>query len=145
MMNILKFNELSINELYAILRLRTEVFVVEQNCPYQECDDLDQTSIHFFIKNQDEIIAYLRLIPPTQSSSTKIGRVVVKKSARQKGLGIELMQAAIRYYQNHYTNTPLKISAQQYLDRFYSNLGFKNTGNKYLEDGIPHQEMIFNR
>ena len=136
------YNELSKADLYQSLRLRTEVFVVEQNCPYQECDNLDQESIHYLYRKNGEIVAYLRLILPV-NNVMKIGRVVVEKSERQNGYGIDVMNAAIEDYKKQFSDSTLKISAQQYLDKFYTDLGFIATGKKYLEDDIPHQEMIF--
>ncbi len=143
-MNVTKsnFNELSKEDLYQILRLRTEVFVVEQNCPYQECDNLDHQSLHYFFKEKGTVIAYLRIIPPTQGF-VKIGRVVVAKNQRQNGYGILIMKAAIKDCFQQYSDATIKISAQQYLHRFYTDLGFQSTGKEYLEDGIPHQEMIY--
>lgn len=135
------FEELSKNELYELLRLRIEVFVIEQNCPYQECDNLDQQALHYYMKAGDQIIAYLRIIPST-NNVVKIGRVVVKQSNRMTGLGIQIMQEAIQDCKKQFPHSTLKISAQQYLDGFYTNLGFNSTGKKYLEDGIPHQEMV---
>ncbi len=135
------YQDLLKDDLYEILRLRTEVFVVEQNCPYQDCDNLDQHSVHYFIRKNNQIVAYLRLLLP-KNEVVKIGRVVVKKTERMNGYGIEIMKAAIADCQKDYKDQLLKISAQQYLDKFYTNLGFKSTGNKYLEDGIPHQEMV---
>lgn len=136
--------ELSKEDLYEVLNLRTEVFVVEQNCPYQECDNLDQLSIHYLYRKNGKIVAYLRLLLP-EKNVVKIGRVVVKKSERQNGFGIDIMNAAIEDFKIQFNDSILKISAQQYLDKFYTSLGFVATGKKYLEDDIPHQEMIFKK
>ena len=136
--------ELSKEDLYEVLNLRTEVFVVEQNCTYQECDNLDQLSIHYLYRKNGKIVAYLRLLLP-EKNVVKIGRVVVKKSERQNGFGIDIMNAAIEDFKIQFYDSILKISAQQYLDKFYTRLGFVATGKKYLEDDIPHQEMIFKK
>ncbi|MAZ37275.1 MAG: GNAT family N-acetyltransferase [Crocinitomicaceae bacterium] len=138
------YAELSKEDLYEILRLRTEVFVVEQNCPYQECDNLDQLSMHYLVRKNGAIVAYLRMLLPV-NNIVKIGRVVVHKSERQNGFGIDIMQTAIADFNEQFDACTLKISAQQYLDKFYSDLGFYSTGKKYLEDDIPHQEMIFKK
>ncbi|MDE0771000.1 MAG: GNAT family N-acetyltransferase [Salibacteraceae bacterium] len=138
------YSELSKEDLYEALHLRTEVFVVEQNCPYQECDNLDQLSIHYLYRKNGKIVAYLRLLLP-EKNIVKIGRVVVKKSERQNGFGIDIMNAAIEDFKIQFNESILKISAQQYLDKFYTSLGFVATGKKYLEDNIPHQEMIFKK
>lgn len=136
------YETLSKEDLYAILQLRTEVFVVEQNCPYQECDGNEKNSWHYLIRENERIAAYTRLILP-QNGKVKIGRVVVKAPYRMRGYGQLIMQKAIADYQQHFTTDQLIISAQCYLDRFYTDLGFEKTGNDYLEDGIPHQEMIW--
>jgi ElaA protein len=138
------YSELSKEDLYEALHLRTEVFVVEQNCTYQECDNLDQLSIHYIYRKNGKIVAYLRLLLP-EKNVVKIGRVVVKKSERQNGFGIDIMNAAIEDFKIQFNDSILKISAQQYLDKFYTSLGFVATGKKYLEDDSPHQEMIFKK
>jgi len=136
------FEELSNSELYSILQLRSEVFVVEQNCAYQDLDGTDQKSIHLFGVENDKVLAYARLIPPGISYETaSIGRVVVSTSIRSKGAGKELMKQAIQNIEILFKTKNITISAQEYLIKFYNDLGFKETGNTYLEDNIPHIKM----
>jgi ElaA protein len=138
------FEELSTNELYDILRLRSEIFVVEQNCVYNDLDGLDKAAVHQFLKKDGEIVAYSRLLKPgTRFSEYSIGRVVVKQSERGTGLGKEMMEEAKRYIVDKWGATKIKISAQSYLQRFYENLGFEIVTEMYLEDGIPHYGMLY--
>jgi ElaA protein len=138
------FAELSIEELYEILHLRAEIFVVEQNCVYNDLDGLDKSAVHQFIKKDGEIVAYSRLLKPgTRFSEYSIGRVVVKQSERGIGLGIEMINAAKTFIINEWKATKIKISAQKYLRKFYEDLGFEVVTDEYLEDGIPHFGMIF--
>jgi ElaA protein len=134
------YHELSKTELYAILSLRMQVFCVEQNCPYQDIDFQDQQSHHFFIQHQETICAYARVIPD-EINKFHIGRVVVDENFRGKQLATVIMQNCIDYCQAKSANTLIEVSAQSYLDRFYKDLGFKNTGKYYQEDDIPHQQM----
>ena len=137
------FAELSTSQLYQILRLRSEVFVLEQNCAYQDIDDLDQQAWHVFLADQDPIHVYARILPPTGDEQTyHIGRVVVAASERKQHLGQDLMCAAINHCQRHAPGATIEISAQTYLSRFYQSLGFVNTGKYYLEDDIAHQTML---
>lgn len=143
-MEFKKFTDLSTEELYDILHLRAEIFVVEQNCVYNDLDGFDKLAIHQVIKKDGEIIAYARLLQPgSRFHDFSIGRVVVKQSERGKGLGIELMQAAKNYIMTEFGATQIKISAQSYLQRFYENLGFEIVTEMYLEDGIPHFGMLY--
>lgn len=138
------FAELSIEELYEILHLRAEIFVVEQNCVYNDLDGLDKSAVHQFIKKDGEIVAYSRLLKPgTRFSEYSIGRVVVKQSERGIGLGIEMINAAKIFIINEWKAPKIKISAQKYLRKFYEDLGFEIVTDEYLEDGIPHFGMIF--
>ena len=138
------FDELTLNDLYDILQLRSEIFVVEQNCVYNDLDGLDKEAVHLFCKKEGEIVAYSRLLKPgTRFSEYSIGRVVVKQSERGTGLGIEMMQSAKNYMVNELGVQKIKISAQSYLQRFYENLGFEIVTEMYLEDGIPHFGMLF--
>ena len=138
------FDELSINELYEILQLRAEIFVVEQNCVYNDLDGLDKSAVHQFLKKDGEIVAYSRLLKPgTRFSEYSIGRVVVKQSERRTGLGIEMINAAKTFILNEWKAKKIKISAQKYLRKFYEDLGFEIVTDEYLEDGIPHFGMIF--
>lgn len=138
-----KFEDLSPYELYAILRLRTEVFVVEQNCVFQDMDNKDQPAYHLMGWENDTLIAYTRLIPPHLSyKEPSIGRVVTSASARGGGIGRKLMEKSIEEIVRLYGKTPIKLGAQLYLKKFYESLGFKQSGDVYDEDGIDHIEMI---
>lgn len=138
-----KFSELSIEELYQILRLRSEVFVVEQDCVYQDLDNKDQISVHIFIKEKNEIVAYTRIFKSGDYyKNPSIGRVVVSKKDRGKELGKKIMISSIDYIQENLKGDKIELSAQKYLDKFYKDLGFYKIGEDYLEDGIPHQRMI---
>jgi ElaA protein len=138
------FKELNLDELYEILLLRAEIFVVEQNCVYNDLDGLDKSAVHQFIKKNNEIVAYSRLLKPgTRFTEYSIGRVVVKQSERGAGLGIELMNEAKNFILNEWKATKIKISAQKYLRKFYEDLGFEVVTDEYLEDGIPHFGMLF--
>lgn len=138
------FKELSLDELYEILQLRAEIFVVEQNCVYNDLDGLDKSAVHQFLKKDGEIVAYSRLLKPgNRFPECSIGRVVVKKSERRTGLGIELMNEAKNFILNEWKATKIKISAQKYLRKFYEDLGFVIVTDEYLEDGIPHFGMLF--
>lgn len=140
------FTELSLDQLYEILALRSEVFIVEQDCPYQDLDGKDQRSEHLCAYEGERLVAYARLVRPGVSyEEPSIGRVITSEKIRSKGVGKELMQQAIDEMQRLYPNQDIRISAQSYLEAFYSGLGFHNTGKFYLEDGIPHQEMLFSR
>lgn len=145
---IKKFNELTITELYQILQARVEVFVLEQNCAYQDIDGKDENSFHLFgidteIKNGNPIVAYLRILPPGISyKEPSLGRVITVKSVRKQGLGIELMKRAIEFTENKYQGQGIRISGQLYLEKFYNNLGFETVSDVYLEDDIEHVEML---
>ena len=141
----LGFNELNLQQLYELLTLRLAVFVVEQNCPYQDLDDKDQQSMHLLgYSKEGQLLAYARLLPKgaTYKDYPSIGRVVVSKKARSQGLGQPLMLKAIEELQQHFGTDPIKISAQAHLQKFYQSLDFETTGEGYLEDGIPHIAMI---
>ena len=140
------FNELSNTDLYQIIQLRSEVFVLEQTCAYQELDGLDQQALHLYKKaDNQEVAAYARILSPQQCKGaySSIGRVVVKKNQRHEKIGQALMQTAIKTTLQKFPQHPIKISAQTYLSEFYQKLGFVNTGQFYLEDQIPHQEMYY--
>ena len=137
------FYELNIQELYEILRLRSEVFVVEQDCVYQDLDNKDQNSVHIFQKEKDEIIAYTRIFKSGDYyKNPSIGRVVVSKQNRGKELGKKIMIYSIEYINKNLKGEKIELSPQIYLDKFYKDLGFYRTGEDYLEDGIPHQKML---
>ena len=138
-----KFNELNIDQLYAILQLRSEVFVVEQTCVYQDMDFKDQKALHVIGIKNNVIVAYTRIFAPgIYFKEASIGRVVVKETERKFGYGYDLMKVSIEAVDAFYKVTKITISAQEYLAQFYMNLGFKQVGDGYLEDGIPHIEML---
>jgi len=137
------FDQLTVNELYAILRLRTEVFVVEQNCPYQDEDDKDQKSYHLMGWVGDDLAAYTRLLPKGISyDKPSIGRVVTSPRYRRSGFGKELMIQSIKTAHKLWGKQPIQIGAQLYLQKFYESLGFIVCGPVYLEDNIDHIEML---
>ena len=139
-----QFEELSLNELYEILKLRSEIFVVEQNCVYNDTDGLDKEAIHQILYKNDKIVAYSRLLKPgTRFSDFSIGRFVVKESERGTGIGIKMMEEAKDFILNEWHATKIKISAQKYLQKFYEGLDFKVVTEDYLEDDIPHVGMMF--
>ncbi|MEO6304104.1 MAG: GNAT family N-acetyltransferase [Bacteroidia bacterium] len=139
-----KFEELNNNELFEIYKLRAEIFIVEQNCAYQDVDEIDKTAHHLLLMQAETLAAYTRIIPPGISyKEPAIGRVVVKKTFRGKDLGKDLMKESIKNLQQLYPNKEIVISAQSYLIKFYSDLGFKTEGEEYLEDNIPHTKMRF--
>lgn len=140
---IKKFNELDIQELYDVLQLRSEVFVVEQDCVYQDMDDKDQIALHIMGYKNNKIVAYTRVFKPGDYfKEASIGRVVVRRSERKYGYGLKIMQASIEIIHKNYGVVPIHISAQKYLTKFYSSLGFAIIGEEYLEDGIPHVGML---
>ena len=138
-----KFDELTSPELYAILQLRNEVFVVEQNCVFQDADNKDQQSFHFMGWMNDKLIAYTRLVPAGIIYDTaSIGRVVTSSSLRRTGIGNELMERSIEKTKELFGEKSIKLGAQLYLKNFYESLGFTQSSDIYLEDGIEHIEMI---
>ncbi len=138
------FDELSQDELYDILKLRVEVFVVEQNCPYQDLDDKDKLSYHLFLQDNDEIIAVSRIIPEKISyDEMSIGRVVVKKTHRGSGISKTMMNKAIKFIIDEFKKDKIRLSGQAYLIDFYEDLGFKKVSDMYLEDGIEHFEFLY--
>ena len=140
--SVKKFNELNIDELYQILRLRSEVFVVEQDCVYQDLDNKDQKALHLFISSNNEITGYTRLFEAGDYfNNVSIGRVVVSGNHRDKKLGHILMKESIEAALKHYKTSKITLSAQTHLKRFYESHGFQQVGEGYLEDGIPHIRM----
>ncbi|UII81608.1 GNAT family N-acetyltransferase [Flagellimonas sp. CMM7] len=137
------FEELSTKELYQILQLRSEVFVVEQDCVYQDVDGKDEKALHVLgIKNK-KIVAYTRIFKPGDYfKNPSIGRVVVSKEERKYGYGKVIMEASVNQMNKRFPNNSIELSAQTYLIKFYTDLGFKTLGEEYLEDGIPHIRMI---
>jgi ElaA protein len=140
------FEELNTAELYNLLQLRSEVFVVEQDCVYQDVDGKDQKALHVIGFKNDKIVAYTRIFKPGDYfKETSIGRVVVQENERQYKYGYDIMKASIKAIKTHYNATEIRISAQMYLKRFYNNLEFTEVGEEYLEDGIPHINMVYNK
>lgn len=138
-----KFDDLTPHELYAILQLRNEVFVVEQNCVFQDADDKDQHCFHYMGWKDGFLAAYVRIVPPGVSYEyPSIGRVVNSPKARGAGIGKQLMQNAIHKTHELFGGTPVKIGAQLYLKKFYESMGFQQIGEIYLEDGIEHIYMM---
>ncbi|WP_339710830.1 GNAT family N-acetyltransferase [uncultured Kriegella sp.] len=138
-----KFEDLNTRELYAILKLRNEVFVVEQNCVYQDLDGKDDKALHVIGLKENKIIAYTRIFRPNDyAKMASIGRVVVKRNQRKYGYGKVLLKDSIRAVEAYFNETTIHVSAQLYLERFYEELGFAQIGDSYLEDGIPHIGMI---
>lgn len=137
------FEELTKQELYSLLQLRSEVFVVEQDCVYQDIDGKDQKALHVLGFKEDKLVAYTRIFKPGDYfKEPSIGRVVVVKNERAYKYGYDIVKASIKAITENYKASLIKISAQVYLKKFYTNLGFKAIGEPYLEDDIPHIAMI---
>lgn len=137
------FSELTSFELYDLLQLRNEVFVVEQNCVYQDCDGKDKKAFHLSGYKENNLMAYARLLPKGVSyvEGVSIGRIVTSPSWRGTGIGKELMKVALSRIEKLFGEETIIISAQAHLVEFYSNFGFMEEGKKYFEDGIPHVLM----
>jgi len=141
--SIKTFKNHSLEELYFLLQLRSEVFVVEQDCVYQDVDGKDQNALHVIGKKENTIIAYTRIFKPGDYfKEASIGRVVVSEKSRHLKYGHLLMKASINAIEISFRTNKIKLSAQKYLEKFYNNLGFKTIGTSYLEDGIPHISMV---
>jgi len=141
---IKRFEELTTTELYEILRVRAEVFVVEQSCVYQDLDLKDKKAYHLFCENNGEIVAYLRILDKGVSyPEISIGTVLTREKNRRIGLAREMMQKAISFVEEELSEMQIRISAQLYLKRFYESLGFLITSEVYLEDDIEHIEMVY--
>lgn len=137
-----KWSEVSLEELYSVLRLRSEVFVVEQDCVYQDIDNKYQIAIHLLGYINKELIAYSRLFNEGDYfKETSFGRAIIKKEKRGQGYGDELVKESLKTIKNYYGNKKVKISAQAHLKTFYSKHAFIAKGKEYLEDGIPHVSM----
>lgn len=137
-----RFDELSLDELYLILHSRQEVFTVEQNIVYQDLDNLDQQSVHLFIKEDDKMVAYLRIIDAgAKFQETSIGRVLTTKEYRGMGYGRKIMLDALDFLKE-IKGFPINIYAQEYLVRFYESLGFEKRSEPFILEGISHVEMI---
>ncbi len=137
-----KFNELSIDDLYAILNLRQQVFILEQNCPYIDADYSDQDAFHLLGFQDNKLVAYLRAFPPNiKYAGSSMGRIVTEISSRGLGLGKEITQEGVNFLIKEYPNHEIVISAQHRLQHFYIDLGFTPRGEVYLEDDIDHIQM----
>ncbi|MEX0289858.1 MAG: GNAT family N-acetyltransferase [Flavobacteriaceae bacterium] len=137
------FSELSIDELYEVLQLRSAVFVVEQDCVYQDLDGKDQKALHVLGLKKGEVVAYTRLFAAGDYfEKASIGRVVVKQNYRAFGYGKEILQASVQAIREKFKTETMALSAQTYLKKFYKDLGFVARGAEYLEDGIPHIKMV---
>lgn len=137
------FEQLSTPELFEIYKTRVDVFVVEQHCAYPEIDDNDLIALHLFAKNSQKLTAYCRIMP--KENGVAIGRVLVTKEHRGTGLARELMQKALEISQQHWQNQPIYVQAQAHLQRFYHSLGFQPISEIYLEDSIPHVDMVLEK
>lgn len=141
--SIKPFDELDIHELYSLLQLRSEVFVVEQTCIYNDLDDLDQLAWHLILKKDNRVAGTARILPGgTRFPQVSIGRVVVSPHFRRRNFGKLVMQEAMKFAFSHFTASEIKISAQLYLEKFYEDLGFRRITEIYDEDGIPHIGML---
>ena len=137
------FKELTKEELYELLSLRCQVFVVEQNCAYQDLDNKDQKALHVIGKKTDKIVAYTRVFKPGDYfKNPSIGRVLVEESSRKSSLGKDIMLASMDTIKRRFKNSTIELSAQSYLKKFYRDLGFVENGGEFLEDGIPHIRML---
>ena len=136
------YNDLSKDQFFDILKLRIEIFVVEQCCYYQELDDEDKEAFHVSIYNDGIIVAVGRIIPNLHNKEVKIGRIAVKMEHRKKGLACKMMKDIMNFISKKYKNFSVLLSAQTYLIEFYQSFGFKEIGNTYLEDGIEHINMV---
>ena len=138
-----KFNELSIDDLYAILNLRQQVFILEQNCPYIDADYSDQDAFHLLGFQGNKLVAYLRAFPPhiKYPHSSSMGRIVVEESQRKQDIGKDITKIGINFLKEQYPDSQIVISAQHRLEQFYCDLGFASRGKVYLEDDIDHIQM----
>lgn len=139
------FSELTAAELYSILRLRTQVFILEQSCLYQDVDGKDVSCYHIFATDKNaQAVAYSRVLPAGVSyDEVSIGRVVTSPSVRGTGAGKALMEKTMKFISEKFGRVGVRISAQSYLIKFYSDFGFRTAGDEYLEDDIPHTQMLF--
>ncbi|WP_313386999.1 GNAT family N-acetyltransferase [Chishuiella sp.] len=142
--NYKEFNDLTLQELYKIIQLRNQVFVVEQNCVYQDCDNKDFVSGHLWATVEDDIVAYSRIVPKgiSYKEEPSIGRVISNNKYRGQGFGKQLLLNSIQVIENNFQSTGIRISAQLYLKSFYESFGFQQVSEEYLEDDIPHIEML---
>jgi len=135
------YKQLTLDELYALLALRSEVFVVGQQCPYQDVDYKDQEAMHLLAYEETKLVACLRILAHAENHTMSIGRVAALQASRGKGYGKQIVAAALDYLNTNHSEENIVISAQHYLLKFYSSLGFNAVGDIYDEDGIPHIRM----
>ena len=141
--SIQEFNDLSNHQLYSVLKLRTDVFVVEQECAYPELDDKDQEATHVVgVITEKIVVAYARILRPKGEQPPAIGRIVVSPSHRGIGAGHEIMRFCLKYLERTYGSVLSKLSAQSHLTRFYEEHGYKVISDEYPWDGIPHVDML---
>jgi ElaA protein len=141
--SIKTFEELSLDELYTLLQLRSEIFVVEQDCVYQDVDGKDQKALHILGWEEGKLIAYTRCFKPGDYfEEAAIGRILVRENYRKFGYGHQITKASIKAIKKYFHTDTVKISAQTYLVIFYETHGFRAIGDRYLEDGIPHVAML---
>jgi ElaA protein len=141
-----KFEELTAEEVYKILRIRTEVFIVEQQSAFQDCDNKDQKAYHLYLQDKGKIIAYLRILNKGVSyAEISIGRVLVSKNYRGKNIAKEMMLKAMNFIELNLNEKVIRIQAQSYLVNFYESFGFKQISNEYLDDNIPHIDMMYTK
>jgi len=139
-----RFSELTTKEFHDVIQLREEVFVVEQDCPYLDVDGKDIDALHVFGTSGEQVIATARILPQGISyDEVSIGRVVVSPNARGKGIGVELMKEVMYQIEKRFGAIPVRISAQTYLLKYYAEFGFQQEGEPYLEDNIPHIQMLY--
>lgn len=141
-LNVKQTSGLTPKELVKIMQGRTKVFVVEQNCPYQEIDEKDEDALHIFFANSNEILAYTRIVLNDDQVHPSFGRVLVPKNMRGKGFGRKIVTATLDIISQKYPGQDIKIQAQTYLEKFYGSFGFQAVSQQYLEDGIPHVGML---
>ncbi|HIT84653.1 MAG TPA: GNAT family N-acetyltransferase [Candidatus Ornithomonoglobus intestinigallinarum] len=138
------YNELTLDELYDIIKLRIEVFVVEQNCPYRDLDDKDKNAYHVFLRDSNKLLAYVRVLDKHVSfEEASIGRVISGK--RRCGYGTRVLAAGIKTAEERFGADVIKIAAQTYAEEFYKKSGFRRVSEEFLEDGIPHILMIYKK
>lgn len=139
------FSELSVPKIYEMYRFRIDVFVVERDCVYTEVDGKDFESLHLFIKKNEELIGYARIIPPglKYEHDVAIGRVIVKKEYRKQKIGLILMENALKVAKNQWPTCDIRLSAQAHLEHFYNLVGFKRITDNYLEEKLPHVGMKY--
>lgn len=141
-LSVKKTSELSVPELLEIIKARIKVFVVEQECPYQEIDDQDDNAIHMILRVDGQLAAYTRIIQSPKRGYISFGRVLVVKEFRKQHLGREIVSATIEEIKEDFPGNDIKIAGQSYLQKFYESFGFKPVSDVYLEDGIPHIDMV---